>query len=216
MTHIYVREDGGGWPDSDPHERRRPECSLTGNPQDQHQDPHDAGTLGALACGKPMAAAWAGVAVPHPQPVLARAGCPNMSTPLAHEHSGKCPSGAVGEKVSAATSAGLRALRRFAPGAAEPTHPLQLPVGIASRVGEPAAVGGGLGAIGAPLLWIVVACGFQKTPNCIIDGHSNVHRYQSRIERNIKSLTADRPPGCYWWCCLGELSRRIVSANCLR
>ena len=63
MTHMYVREDGGGWPDSDLHVRRRPECSLTGNPQDQHQDPHDAGTLGALACGKPMAAAWAGVPV---------------------------------------------------------------------------------------------------------------------------------------------------------
>ena len=27
------------------------------------------------------------------------------------------------------------------------------------------------------------------------------------INPNIKSLTADRPPGCNWWYCLGELSR---------
>ena len=36
MTFFF---DGRDVPDSDLHQRHRPECSLTGKPQDHHQDP---------------------------------------------------------------------------------------------------------------------------------------------------------------------------------
>ena len=69
-----------------------------------------------------------------PLPMLARTRRPKEGTPLAHGHSGKCPSGAVGKELPAASLADLRALRE---------HPaLQLPVGKTSSVGEQAAVGG--------------------------------------------------------------------------